>query len=221
MLFQLIENGGNLGCVDLGRLLGSAAIGAASGLPSCTNLASAAKVVGVNHENFPEPLKAIEIGALDYMEAQRAGGSYLGAAAYVSRFLEFFLNEGSFSRLAWIDESGGFWRTIVGGPKNTCRIVASFDEAIRDKSKLQRASLKGWQVLFVVSKQGSVVADFLTTAEYRITGHSQLGSGQSGDPLGFFSELGRGCLSSLSLTNRESIVVFAHDADPVYVIGHA
>ena len=79
-------------------------------------------------------------------------------------------------------------------------------DAMRAKSDLQRATMKGWQILCVLKQAASRVVDFLEIAGYRVIGNSD-------DPLHF-----NPVIRSIALTPAETAVLFAHDGDPVYVM---
>ncbi len=172
---------------------------------------------------MPSSFRAIEIGAVTYVKTQEEGVPYFGAAAYIGRFLEFFLREEHFSRLAWLDAPGGLLRMMTTDRAGPCRIVSSLREAVRSKPELQRACLRGLQVLFLLHRLPSEVVDFCGIAEYRVTTRSRLGSGQAGDPVGLFPDRTQftQCLIALDAKPNQTIAVFSHDGDPLYLIERA
>jgi hypothetical protein len=86
-------------------------------------------------------------------------------------------------------------------------VVAGLPEAVRAKPELQRACMKGWQVLCVMNTPSSRVVDFFDIHGYRVAGHTD-------DPLHF-----NPLIRSIALKPTQSAVLFAHDGDPVYVMG--
>ena len=106
---------------------------------------------------------------LPYSHADSQGLPYLGAALSVARFLDFFLHAGTFVRMIWLEPAG------KGGAGD---VVATLPEAVRAKPELQRACMKGWQVLCVMNTSSSRVVDFLDIHGYRVAGHTD-------DPLHF------------------------------------
>jgi len=136
-------------------------------------------------------LRTIELSTLKYPETD------LSTAVSVARFLDFFLHERTFARVIWLEPpmKDGFGR-----------VVTSLKDAMRAKSDLQRATMKGWQILCVLKQAASRVVDFLEIAGYRVIGNTD-------DPLDF-----NPVIRSIELTPAETAVLFAHDGDPVYVM---
>ena len=77
--------------------------------------------------------------------------------------------------------------------------------------------MKGWQLFFVLNKRLQQMTEFLAAAQYRVVRKSELGSGNPGDILSKPS-LVTECLQSLQVDSHQTIVLFAHDADPVFLI---
>ena len=96
-------------------------------------LARRSRLTGV-----PATLRTIELHLLPYTDADSQGLPYLGAALSVARFLDLFLHAGTFVRIIWLEPAR------KGGPGDA---VARLPEAVRAKPELQRACMKGWQVL--------------------------------------------------------------------------
>jgi len=103
-------------------------------------------------------LRTIELTTLKYPETD------LSTAVSIARFLDFFLHERTFSRVIWLEPpmKDGF-----GG------VVTSLKDAMRAKSDLQRATMKGWQILCVLKQAASQVVDFLEIAGYRVIGNTR------------------------------------------------
>ena len=175
---------------------------------------------GCGADSLSQRFDTIELGALRYTEASEKGMSYLGASAYVARFLEFFLQEENFSRLARLDVHSVIVPLMRRKTRAPCRVVSSLTVALRSKADLQRACLRGLEVFFVLRRPTSLALHFCLTAEYVVTNRRTLGSGQPGDPLQLFSDPSRlmDCLGSLEVKPGECVSVFAHDGDPVYLI---
>jgi len=147
---------------------------------------------------MPATLRTIELHLLPYADADSQGLPYLGATLSVARFLDFFLHVGTFIRMIWLEPAG------KGGAGD---VVATLPEAVRAKPELQRACMKGWQVLCVMNTPSSRVVDFLDIHGYRVAGHTD-------DPLHF-----NPVIRSIDLKPTQSAVLFGHDGDPVYVMG--
>jgi len=147
---------------------------------------------------MPATLRTIELHLLPYTDVDSQGLPYLGAALSVARFLDFFLHAGTFVRILWLEPAG------KGGPGD---VVAALPEAVRAKPELQRACMKGWQVLCVMNTPSSRVVDFFDIHGYRVASHKD-------DPLHF-----NPVIRSIELKPTQSAVLFAHDGDPVYVMG--
>ena len=146
----------------------------------------------------PATLRTIELHLLRYTDTDTQGLPYLGAALSVARFLDLFLHAGTFVRIIWLEPASKV------GPGN---VVAGLPEAVRAKPELQRACMKGWQVLCVMNTPSSRVVDFFDIHGYRVAGHTD-------DPLHF-----NPLIRSIALKPTQSAVLFAHDGDPVYVMG--
>ena len=147
---------------------------------------------------MPATLRTIELHLLPYTDAGSQGLLYLGASLSVARFLDFFLHVGTFVRMIWLEPAG------KGGLGD---VVAALPEAVRAKPELQRACMKGWQVLCVMNTPSSRVVDFFDIHGYRVASHKD-------DPLHF-----NPVIRSIELKPTQSAVLFAHDGDPVYVMG--
>ena len=147
---------------------------------------------------MPATLRTIELHLLPYTDVDSQGLPYLGAALSVARFLDFFLHAGTFVRILWLEPAG------KGGLGD---VVAALPEALRAKPELQRACMKGWQVLCVMNTPSSRVVDFFDIHGYRVASHKD-------DPLHF-----NPVIRSIELKPTQSAVLFAHDGDPVYVMG--
>jgi len=147
---------------------------------------------------MPATLRTIELHLLPYTDVDSQGLPYLGAALSVARFLDFFLHAGTFVRILWLEPAG------KGGLGD---VVAALPEAVRAKPELQRACMKGWQVLCVMNTPSSRVVDFFDIHGYRVASHKD-------DPLHF-----NPVMRSIELKPTQSAVLFAHDGDPVYVMG--
>jgi len=147
---------------------------------------------------MPATLRTIELHLLPYTDVDSQGLPYLGAALSVARFLDFFLHAGTFVRILWLEPAG------KGGLGD---VVAALPEAVRAKPELQRACMKGWQVLCVMNTPSSRVVDFFDIHGYRVASHKD-------DPLHF-----NPVIRSIELKPTQSAVLFAHDGDPVYVMG--
>ena|SRR5437762_7504471 len=83
------------------------------------------------------PLLLVELDGLGYLQAEKAGKSYLEEPDYVSRFLEFFLQEENFSGLVWVQAPQPWWRTLLGRER-PCRTERSLEAARRSKDDLGR-----------------------------------------------------------------------------------
>ena len=147
---------------------------------------------------MPATLRTIELHLLPYTDVDSQGLPYLGAALSVARFLDFFLHAGTFVRILWLEPAG------KGGLGD---VVAALPEAVRAKPELQRACMKGWQVLCVMNTPSSRVVDFFDIHGYRVASHKD-------DTLHF-----NPVIRSIELKPTQSAVLFAHDGDPVYVMG--
>ena len=165
-------------------------------------------------------LLVVELDALGFLQAERAGTSYLEEGDYISRFLEFVLQEQNFRELVWVEASQPWWSILLGRGGTPCRIERSLEAARRSRDDLGRACMKGWQLLFVVNKALLETTEFLATAQYRVVTKTDLGSGKAGDILPHFPTRSRvtECLQSLQVDSNQTVVLFAHDADPVFLI---
>jgi len=150
--------------------------------------------------SVPATLRTTELHLLPWTDRDSQGLPYLGAELSVARFLDLFLHAGTFVRIIWLEPAG------KGAPGN---LVAGLPEAVSAKPELQRACMKGWQVLCVMNTPSSRVVDFFDIHGYRVTGHTD-------DPLHF-----NPVIRSIELKPMQSAVLFAHDGDPVYVMGVA
>jgi hypothetical protein len=155
------------------------------------------------------PLLVVEIDALDYLQAEKAGKSYLDQGDYVSRFLEFFLQEQNFSEVVWIEAPQPWWKTLLGQRRVPCQTERSLEAARRSEQDLGRGCMKGWQVLFVLNKRLDEMTEFLATAQYRVLRQTAMG---------WKPDAVTRCLESIQVEPNQTIVLFAHDADPVFLI---
>ena len=162
----------------------------------------------------------VEIGALSFRQAEEKGDPYVDASDYVAQVLEHFLRDGTFSRLARLKTTTGLFAFARSHPDAPCRVVVSRQDALRSKEDLQRACMKGLEALFVLSQATPLVLEYCLKAQYRITHRTTLGSGEPGDVLVQFSDPHRVamCLDLLEVKRGECVAVFAHDADPLYLI---
>ena len=80
--------------------------------------------------------------------------------------------------------------------------------------------MKGLDAILVLNQPRLVVMEFCVRAQYRVTNRTTLGSGEPGDLLVQFSYPQRvmTCLDIVELKRGECAAVFAHDADPLYLI---
>jgi hypothetical protein len=162
----------------------------------------------------------VQIQPLSYVEATKRGLAYIDAEDYFSRFLDYFLADGAFLGLARFREPTKLLDLSQGSRDGRCRVTTSRQQALQLKDELRGKWMKGLDVLYAVNKPLSSVSEFCLTAEYRVTNRTWLGSGQPGDALAQFSDpkAFESCLSLLDVQLDQCVVVFAHDADPVYVL---
>jgi len=157
-------------------------------------------------------LLVVELDALNYLQAEEAGKSYLDADDYVSRFLEFFLQEQNFSEVVWVEAPQSWLKTLLGQERVPCQTERSLEAARRSEQALGRGCMRGWQLFFVLNKSLQEMTEFLAAAQYRVVREIEF--------LPHFSKpsLLTTCLESFQLGLKQTIVLFAHDADPVYLI---
>lgn len=161
-----------------------------------------------------------EFTALSLDDMERRGLPYVDGSTFVDSFLHAYLSVGTFSRLALVDRGNAGLARRARALGQRCWVVAALEPAVKMSSELRRRCMHGFEALFVVSESR---ADELTTfmrGQYELAGRSVVGSGEPHDALVAAwnrSELER-CLEALGIQRQEGVWLFAHDADPAYLI---
>jgi hypothetical protein len=153
------------------------------------------------------------------LEAERLGLSYTDAGDLVEAFVNEFLREENFSRVGLL---GGRQWFANNKPAEPCRVLSSVAEASLSRADLGRVCLRGFDALFVSRKHPSFPGNHFLTRGYAVRERFDLNA----DASALFQDLPLSgpelavCFKALGLRPTESVVLFGHDADPVYVIQH-
>ena len=145
----------------------------------------------------------------------------------VESLLQEILVPAVFSRMLQVSRPAVFSRMLQVSraelrftDDNACRSVSSIVELRGMQDELARLCLKGFELVFVVTAQAVIVSGILRRHGYARAERAVLGSNQRGDALESVSPTNPivKCLKALALGNNERAIVFAHDADPIYLI---
>jgi len=168
----------------------------------------------------------VEISPLLYVEVEVKGVDHVDYVAhddYFARFLEFFLREANFSKLARLPLSKGLLELILGRPDVPFQVIVSREAVLRSKEDLQRNWMNGLDALYVLKQPLTTVLGFCLTAQYRVENRTYLGSAKDGDPLQEFSDPSafENSLHLSEVKPGECAVLFAHDGDRLYLMAPA
>lgn len=100
------------------------------------------------------------------------------------------------------------------------RVVTSRSDAEGMREELARRCLRGFAVVLVASQPAAALRRLLEQYGYVSGDRAVVGSNEPGDALEVVSASDPivQCLGTLELNERESAILFAHDADPVYLV---
>ena len=168
----------------------------------------------------PITYDVVEIGRLGYVESVEKGVDYIEPDRYFARFLEFFLREENFSKLARLPAPRGLFRLVLNRPDVPFQLIASREGAFQLKDELQRNWMNGLDALYVLRQPLSAVLAFSLTAQYTVGSRTTVGSKEDGDPREQFSDqyAFERFLVDVKVKRGECIVLFAHDGDPLYLM---
>jgi hypothetical protein len=157
---------------------------------------------------------------MGYVAAMDKGIAYIDHADYFARFLEFFLSEENFSKLARLPAPRGLLGLILNHPDVPFQLIASREGAFQLKDELQRNWMNGLDALYVLRQPLSAVLAFSLTAQYTVGSRTTVGSKEDGDPREQFSDqyAFERFLVDVKVKRGECVVLFAHDGDPLYLM---
>ena len=161
------------------------------------------------------------VDELDAEKPPRKPDFALSSLDLVRGFYEWQFQTGTFD-FAIVSKTGS--GTLFGFQKNQeakpCQVILGIDQAKDALETLQVSANRGFEVIVASKSSLDDIKEFWKQKGYRLSGRSQLGSGGEHDllPAAWNPDVLEHILSVASRMEGKTLCVFAHDADPIYLL---
>lgn len=163
---------------------------------------------------------------VDELDSERSpqkvsSGFAFSSLDLVKSFYEWQFRAGTFD-FALIARRGG--GTLFGFHKtqeaNLCQVILGIDQAKDALETLQVSANRGFELVVASNSSLDEIEEFWKQMGYRLSGRSQLGSRGEHDllPAAWNPDVLEHTLSVASRMGGKTLCVFAHDADPIYLL---
>lgn len=163
-------------------------------------------------------LKSVEMS----LDASRriSRGELIAAETPLSAFLDWLVESGSFECAVWVPERTILQQFICRLEQTWPRVLVSTSDLRRARPSIEKAARSGFRLVIGVRSEWNELEKFFTRVGYRVEGSGLYAKGGQHDPTvaAWNKEAFMGAVRVASKLCRSLLCVFAHDADPVYVL---
>lgn len=164
------------------------------------------------------PLKSMEL----YLRASEryAKGEAILSNNPVSRFFDWLLDTRSFGCAVLVPERGILQRIFHSHREARPQATISSEEFRARRPTFETAAMSGSRLVVGVRARSDILVAFFLGLGYHVEGTGLYASGDPHDPIGanWQAEDLMQCIDVATALGQSTLCIFAHDADPVYIL---